>query len=250
MDLPRFVSILSTGKLWFPKAATLRDDPYEGYGKAKVFEVPSPDEGRKWITHREGAKESMISGAEMGTNISKMSAQIVEDASEHLYVNSWCLGESESMAMWQIYGSLGFGVAVKSSESQYQRAARFAVDESYYDVGPVAYHDDLKSAAAICRDFSKGSIPLIGSSSLRREVLKLGFHKRSCYGYETEWRAVIYQELRPEIPGVQEAFDLDQLISAVYAGPRAEAFVCDAVFSVMEKFGLTKPLKKSDLLSR
>jgi hypothetical protein len=59
----------------------------------------------------------MISVAEMGANISKMSTQIVEDASEHLYVNPWCLGESESMAMWQIYGSLGLGVAVKSSES-------------------------------------------------------------------------------------------------------------------------------------
>jgi hypothetical protein len=50
----------------------------------------------------------------MGGNISRMSAQIVEAAGEHLYVNSWCLGESESIAMWQIYGSLGFGVAVKS----------------------------------------------------------------------------------------------------------------------------------------
>ena len=31
-DLPRFVSLLSTGRLWFAKAATLRDDPWEGFG--------------------------------------------------------------------------------------------------------------------------------------------------------------------------------------------------------------------------
>ena len=32
MDLPRSVSLLSTGRLWFAKAATLRDDPWEGFG--------------------------------------------------------------------------------------------------------------------------------------------------------------------------------------------------------------------------
>src|SRR5215467_9677058 len=35
MDLPGVVSILSTGTLWFAKAVTLRDDPWEGFGQAK-----------------------------------------------------------------------------------------------------------------------------------------------------------------------------------------------------------------------
>jgi hypothetical protein len=188
--------------------------------------------------------------AAVGANISGMSAGIVESAGEHLYVNSWCIGESESMAMWQIYGSLGFGVAVKSSEGKYQQAAQFEVDESYYDFGPVTYHDDLESALAVYRDFSAGWIPVMGSTSLRREVLKLGFNKRSCYRYENEWQAVVYQEPRPEITGIREAFDLNQLISAVVVGPRAEAFVVDAAASLMEKFGLIKPLEKSGLLSR
>lgn len=148
--------------------------------------------------------------------------------------------------MWQIYGSLGFGVAVKSSVEQYQRAARFEVDLSYYAFGEVSYHQSLESAP-VHLDFSRGSIPLQGPS-LRKEVLKLGFHKRSCYRYENEWRAVIYQEPRPEIAGVSEAFDLEQLISAVYVGPRAEEFVVDAVSSVLDKFLPRKPLRRSNLL--
>jgi hypothetical protein len=51
------------------------------------------------------------------------------------------------------------------------------------------------------------------------------------------------------VHGVQLAFDLEQLISAVYIGPRAEDFFRDAVSSIMDKFLLRKPLERSALLS-
>ena len=35
MDLARFVWTLSTGGLWFAKATTLRDDPWEAFGKVE-----------------------------------------------------------------------------------------------------------------------------------------------------------------------------------------------------------------------
>ena len=38
MDLPRFVSMLSTGRMWFAKAATLCDGPWEGFGKTERFQ--------------------------------------------------------------------------------------------------------------------------------------------------------------------------------------------------------------------
>lgn len=173
-----------------------------------------------------------ISGPQMMAEISQMSARIVENAQDHLYVNSWCLDVSESMAMWQIYGSLGFGVALKSSVEQYQRAQRFEVDSSQYTFGAVTYHQNLESAPEIWRDF-RGSV-LAPGIGLWSEVLKLGLHKRSCYWYEHEWRAVMYQDHRPEILGVHEVFDLDQLISEVYVGPRAEDFVVEVVSSVMD----------------
>jgi hypothetical protein len=182
----------------------------------------------------------------MIAGISRFSAEVCRNARDHLYVNSWCLA-SESMAMWEIYGSRGCGLAVKSSVGQYKRAARFEVPSSHYAFGKVRYHGDLASSLDIQRNFSKGPIPL--SSSLWNEVLQLAFHKRSCYEYENEWRAALYQDSRPEISGVHIAFDLEQLISAVYVGPRAEEFVFDAVLSIMDKFTLRKPLERSVLLS-
>ncbi len=151
--------------------------------------------------------------------------------------------------MWQIYGSLGFGVAVKSSVNGYRQAARFEVDSSHYILGKVAYHDTLESAPDVRVDFSAGSIPVPGSPGLVRKVLGLGFHKRSCYWYENESRAAMYQDLRSEIAGLSETVDLEQLISAVYVGPRAEKFVADVVSSIMDKFLLRKPLIRSELLT-
>jgi hypothetical protein len=183
----------------------------------------------------------------MRADFSQRSAQILENARDHLYVSFWCFDASESMAMWQIYGSLGSGVALKSSVERYQRAAKFEVDSSQYTFGRVTYHDRLELAADIQRDF-RTSIPMPGSG-LWSEVLKLGLHKRSCFWYEHEWRAVMYQDFRPEIRGVHEAFDIEQLISEVYVGPRAEEFVVEVVASIMDKFLLRKPLKRSDLLT-
>jgi hypothetical protein len=54
MDLPRFVSILWSGGLWFAKASTLRDDPYEGFGKAEYFKVPAADDSPKLIVQEAG----------------------------------------------------------------------------------------------------------------------------------------------------------------------------------------------------
>lgn len=246
MDLPRFVSILATGGLWFAKAATLRDDPYEGFGKAARLSVPPGYDAPKWIVRKmPDGNTSQISPMQMMADLSDNAAEVCESAREHLYVNSWCLGESESMAMWQIYGSLGFGVALKSSVKQYQRAAKFEVNSSQYASGKVEYHDNLDSSPDIQRDFRR-HIPL--GSGLWSEVLQLGLHKRSCYKYENEWRAALYQDQRPQIEGIQVLFDLDQLISSVYVGPRAEAFIGDVVSSVMDKFLLRKPLERSVLL--
>ncbi len=246
MDLARFVSILATRRLWFAKAATLRDDSYEGFAKAARLTVPPGYDVPKWIARKmPDGNTSQISPRQMMADFSDNAAEVCENAREYLYVNSWCLGESESMAMWQIYGSLGSGVALKSSINRYQRAAKFEVNSSQYAFGNVKYHDDLDSSPDIQRDF-RSHIPV--GSGLWSEVLQLGLHKRSCYEFENEWRAVLYQDLRTDIEGIPVIFDLDQLISGVYVGPRAELFMGDVVSSIMDKFLLRKPLERLVLL--
>jgi len=70
--------------------------------------------------------------------MARLSADSFDNARQHLYVNSWCMGD-ESMAMWQIYGSGGHGVAVRSTVGQYRCAAQFKVREEQCAFGPVEY---------------------------------------------------------------------------------------------------------------
>jgi hypothetical protein len=245
MDLPKFVSMLSTtGALWFTKAARFSDDPHEGFCDAAHREFP-PDEYGPGPVEAQGPVS--ISFDRFAAELSYSNAEACRNARDHLYVNSWCLA-SESMAMWQIYSSLAYGVAVTSSVGQYDRALNpEPLLRRQLLLGKVKYHDDLLASAEIRRDFSDGAIPV--GVKFFEQVLTLGLHKRSCYKHEDEWRAVLYQDLRPDVPGVQIPVDLEQLISAVYVGPRAEDFFVEVVSSIMDKFALQKPLERSALLA-
>ncbi len=85
MDFSKFVAMLSSNALWFSKAATFRDDPYEGFCLAEhsEFEDAAP-----------GAVQLM---ALLGTH----TARAFEKAREHLYVNCWTLDPMESVSMWE-----------------------------------------------------------------------------------------------------------------------------------------------------
>jgi hypothetical protein len=246
MDLPRFVATLASKTQWFAKAA-LFEDGYEGFCQVSPREMPLYDPLAKCITRTSGEGETaLISLTQMLVDVSKRSAAYFENAREHLYVNSWCLAD-ESMAMWQIYGSAGCGIALKSSVGQYRRAAKFNVREEQYAFDMVKYDIDPGSNPALKFDFGEGPVPAPGLGVWER-LLRIAFHKRKCYEYEREWRAALFQDVRPECSGCNIEFDLNELIRAVYLGPRADNFLFDVVGAVMQKFELTKPLERSGLL--
>jgi hypothetical protein len=244
MDLPKFISMLSTKTLWFAKAASF-EDGYECFCEVARREMPLNDPLAKCITRTVSGREpELISLTRMVVDLSREAAAHFDRAPEHIYVNSWCLAD-ESMAMWQIYGSDGCGIAVKSSIDQYRRSAMVGVAEQQYTLDCVEY--DLDSGSNSKIDVRPGSTPV--AAGLWRELLKIAFHKRTCFEYENEWRAALYQDER-DIPGCNIDVDLDSLVSEVYIGPRASQLVFDVVCAVMDRFELKKPLKQSDLLQK
>ena len=213
--------MLASKSLWFSKAALFRDDPWEGFCNVKARFI-TPDEhgiGPLGPITPKGGKLT-ISPARMFGEISHLSASYLENARDYLYVNSWCLA-AESMAMWEIYGQLGCGIAIRSSIGQYSRAVNFSLPKEQYGFDKV---------------------------HLWQIVLKTAFHKRSCFQYEQEWRGALYQDARPDNAGCNIGCDFGELINAVYVGPRSDRFFLDVVSSLMEKYDLRKPLEKSELL--
>jgi hypothetical protein len=240
MDLPKFVAMLVSNSLWFAKAARL-EDSYEAFCEAVLPEILGDDRSPKCVTslNAEGVT-TLISLPQMLRNLSDRSAAYVQNAPECLYVNSWCLAD-ESMAMWEIYGSGGRGVAVKSSVGRYVRAAKFDVRQEQYDFGTVEYD----SGPPWMVDLTDGAVP---GPSVWKKVLASAFHKRTCFAYEQEWRCALYQDPRPDSHGCNIIFDLGELIDTVYVGPRADKLFLDIVGSLMEKFRLSGSPQRSALL--
>jgi len=217
MDLPRFVAMLASKTQWFAKVA-LFEDGYEGFCQVSSREMPLNDPLAKCITRTTAEGETaLISLTQMLVDVSKLSAAYFEHAREHLYVTSWCLAD-ESMAMWQIYGSAGCGIALKSSVGQYHRAAKFNVREELYAFDMVKYAIDPGSNPELKFDFGEGSVPAPGLG-VWKKLLRIAFHKRKCYEYEREWRAALFREVCPECSGCNIEFDLNELISGLPWSP-------------------------------
>jgi hypothetical protein len=246
MDLTKFVAMLASNTLWFAKMAEFHDDPFEGFCTVTRLKMPQNDPLAKCITRTTPEGDThLISLTQLMVELSEISADELEDARRHLYVNSWCLSE-ESMAMWQVYGASGYGIAVKSSVGKYINAAKLPVPTTQFAFDRVDYSSDLNNVPALLVDFNKEALPV--GAGLRKLALRLAFYKRRCFKHEEEWRGALYQDLKPECRGINIYFKLDELITEVVVGPRAEGHFLEVVESVMEKYGLNKPLAQSDLL--
>lgn len=94
MDLPRLLSVLDNGALFFPSVATFAEnDPYEGepaLAKIRAARARGADEIRR--------------------------LQLQCDVFKHLnFFNCWHMNDGESDAMWKIYVRGSEGVAIQST---------------------------------------------------------------------------------------------------------------------------------------
>lgn len=163
-------------------------------------------------------------------------------AAERLYVNCWCRGPKESMAMWDLYGAQGMGVCIKSTTARVRDTVlRVPV---IYSRPYVAFHTDVVQYADTfgSPELLPGCAPHISTWTL-----PLAFQKRTCFEHEREWR-VAHFRFEDETAGVRIRVDPDMLIREVIVGPRAEKAVAPMVQDVMTKYGLTAIVKKSTLL--
>jgi hypothetical protein len=238
MDLQRFVTMLVSGALRFAKAADLGDDPWEGFCRVIVPGTPIPEKGEDGTVHFQSGKQMMASFA-------RSSARYLEEAREHLYVNSWSL-YADSMAMWKIYGANGKGLAIQSSVERCKNSLHLDLSPDYYAFDCVEYADDIENSPKALADFSQ-SVPFPGPE-LRKHITSKGFLKRACYQFEKEWRAALYQDPRPEDTGVDIPCSFETLICRVVAGPNSDPYMVGVIEDLMDKFGVEKPVSRSKIL--
>ena len=92
MDFTKFVSLISTNKLIFPRA-DMFDDPYEGVFPLKTIEAVR-------VNNSVDIANKLIVGTEM--------------FQKSVFVSCWHMSDFESAAMWDLYLSGTEGVAIQT----------------------------------------------------------------------------------------------------------------------------------------
>lgn len=228
-DMEKYVSMLATGALWFPRADTL-GDPFEGSLTKENVRV-RPD------VYKDLPFDAM-------RNIER-SRQLMR---MHTYVSCWHRSSMESAAMWSLYADRA-GIAVVSN----YRRIRGAVGEI------AASAKDMKSIYA-------GSVEYVSYDDFfipEGNLFDAFMHKRHSYEHEHEVRLVmmdlpvraqpaeeadsVADLLAPSPAGVRVPANLSDLIAEVRVSPTAPAWLYDAVVAVTRRFGLESPVRQSDL---
>lgn len=153
----------------------------------------------------------------------------VQKLRRKVHVNCWHMNAHESAAMWKIYSHAGQGIAIQSTFER--MSAAFNDGGPSVHVGMVEY-----------RDYATDRI--VGDD-IERVVLS----KRKSYEYEHELRAaiILHDETDEERGGTPVPVNFDMLIESIYLSPALHTWQEKTLRSVLERFGIAKLLRRSEL---
>lgn len=234
MDVARYASLLDTRGLFFSRLDHL-SDPFEGALTSETLRLRASQLSQ---LHTD-PKVRQVFVENIGRSMSHMHRALRRVT----FVNCWHMNDDESMAMWKLYGSEDYGVAIQSTFERLCSSLRDTREDIL--VGVVQY-----------RDYECDAIP---ASNVIYPVLS----KRRAFEFEKELRAVhvdfaamerdgggsrvLDLEVDPALPGKMMACSLDTLIETVFISPAAPEWYADVVRSVTSRYELSKPVFTSSL---
>ena len=205
VDFPKLIDILHTQELHFTRIDTL-SDPFEGH-------VPS-------LNH-------LRSIARKEHHIEKWATQLRRTFG---YVNCWSGLETESVAMWALYGSSVGGFAIQST---YDKLVSVLSSDVY--VGQVEYmryntQEEMISPYNVLN-------PLI--------------RKRVEYKHEEEIRGFIFdtrslETEQQEPPShIRIGIEIEKLIDSIYIQSTAPEWILGLVRRLLKEYGFSFPVRRS-----
>jgi hypothetical protein len=237
VDLAKFVNMLATRSLYFACTSQM-PDPYEGWLPRSHINAMM-ELTRTYLDQIKNTRDSILA-QEPSRDPAPLDA-ILEDAQRKLDIptmlrrvnikfglNCWHINEDESDAMWRLYGAVGNGIAIESTEDRLK---------------------GVLSAEGIIVD-------RVRYMDLDRDEIEKGhthyglFIKRKSFAHEQELRATI---LLPT-PGIGTLVpcDIDALIAKIHISPEAPSFYADTVRYIIERadIEIKAPVLQSKLLEQ
>jgi hypothetical protein len=171
----------------------------------------------------------------------KFKRDLVETRRE-MAVNCWHCNIKQSMAMWQLYARKCYGIAITST---FDDLCKAFTSSHKINIGKVKYWDKAPT--------SSGSIGIYSGGVL---------HKRRCYEYEKEVRAVVHDRSlfwdKPTLfgfldegkKGVYIPADLQVLIKKIYTSPDSPEWFYELVNNIVKRYKMKFKVYKSNLLKK
>ena len=247
MDLAKLLALVSKRSLFFPALDKL-GDRFEGRWSERTLELIR-DRDELWIRDRGNHVVIEDKRSDQRLEFPRVDPDwTVDETIDHwnrairggasrgsTFVNCWYEEAGESEAMWKLFASQQYGVAIRTTAARLVGSFTERLPDYFGRVSYVAYDSHLMPIT---------ELPPV-------------FFKRRAFMHEREVRAVVAPEHRVEkaekenrSPGVECAIDPERLIEAVVVSPYNPGWLPDIVQSVLEQYGIDAAVEKSVLERR
>lgn len=233
MDLAKYLNLLRTRSLYLPSLPAF-EDPWEGatgvYNADLDLTAIPPFENRS-----PEADRAFIESNEYG---GKMLRRTV-------YVSCWHANESESEAMWKLYGQTGGSIAVQTTIGHLESVGPSSPADGASGIYGVRYHD-----------LSKLPIPEQDAYNFLARYA----YKRPSYRHENEIR-LIHHSMNHEAMSIGSdqldlnlapwgksfSVDLDSFVQKVVVSPASPSWFKEVVEDSTEKYGFNFSVQGSEM---
>ena len=241
LDFTKFLSMLEDQSLFFCRLDVFAEkDPYEGLYtnlNARSEEVSYSDFPEEFWQKKGIEDEKTLSIIQAAQ---KQVRPFIKQQREMTFVNSWCVSEHESAAMWPLYIQGAEGIAVQSTFNRLIESMKKYEDFNVF-IGEIKY-----------LDYNTEAIP-------PGQILLPLTTKRKSFEHEKELRALIWtlQHGKNKLEdnkfastlGLSVPINLDKLIESIYVSPTAAHWFLNLIKAITKRYEITKPVIQSDLLS-
>ena len=237
MDVTRLVALMQTRSLHFARADTL-GDPFEG-SLALLNQIAHEQMIAEMLKDQENHPSSAVRYTR--DQLREHLAQGTRQGRQWVFISCWHSGETESLAMWNQYGSSGGSVVIQST---YQKLM-----------------DTLPSEACIDKDKSENTSIYLGmvqyknysslheGLTLNANMLSPFIHKRTAFEYEREVRAFLMFPAADSrsIWSVDVNVDFDRLIETIRVRPGTPDWERQTIETLIGKYGLGMKVTPSEI---
>ena len=233
MDLPKLVAFLETESLHFARADTL-GDPFEGSWTRLNRAAQETTDSRN--DRRCGNEHPRCKSEVHAEKLQQEFERSTHFARQTTYVNCWHGGETESAAMWKLYGTATGSIVIQST---YKKLVDALQDDVYMGdvcvgsvyMGMVQYKDYISF-----EDWIPGG-----------NVMDPFIHKRREFEHEKEVRAFLwtpegFSKQRREKGGykprgVKVDIDIKKVVETIRVQPTTPAWARQAIEKLLRRYG-------------